>query len=92
MWSAIQLFQCSWHVSQNLTKSLILTNIVQYMENMYNIICISIILYIIIYKYAFINKYFTHLYKMLVDELVHNKGYEGHSSLPHYFDSDFGFD
>ena len=64
----------------------------QYHIYFYYIIYLYRFYVIIIYKYAFINKYFTHLHKILVDELVHNKGYEGHNSFPLYFDSGFGFD
>ena len=72
MQSAIQLFWSGWHVGWDPNKSLTPTNLVHCIGNMYNIINISIILYIHqyyvlnTYKYVFINKYFTHHHKTSV--------------------------
>ena len=43
-------------------------------------------------KYTFINKYFSHLHKMLVGELESNMNYAEHRPFPHYVGSDFDFD
>ena len=49
--------------------------------------------YIIIgYKYTFINKYFTHLHKTLVNEQESNMDYAEHRPFSRYVDSDFEFD
>ena len=40
------------------------------------------------YKCILIDKYFTHLHKIVADELVHSKDYEGHYSIFHWFDFD----
>ena len=40
------------------------------------------------YKCILIDKYFTHLHKIVADEMVHSKDYEGHNSIFHWFDFD----
>ena len=40
------------------------------------------------YKCILIDKYFTHLHKIVADALVHNKDCVGHNSIFHWFDFD----
>ena len=95
MQSATWLFQSGQHVSWGPTKILTLTNIIQYIAKyvhyhtyFYYITYFYYFYIIIIYKCILIDKYFTHLHKIVVDELVHSKDYEGHNSIFHWFDFD----
>ena len=66
MQSVVQLFWSSQHVGRDPNKSLTPTNIVQCIENMYNIINISITLYI------FINNRFYSCINMQLLQIFHS--------------------